>query len=257
VRNRAKIGKIMIRFLEEVSLNTWPALHTQHFDGWILRFANGYTRRANSVSPLYPSALPALQKIAYCEKIYNAQGLPTVFKLTSAAQPENLDELLAEQGYRHDAQTSTQTLDLENMAAPQTDNVRLTEQLTDDWLAAYCRMTNVAERNIAPMKAILNGIVSAHCFATHSVEGEPTSFGVAALERGYLILFDIVTGAEFRNRGLAREVILSLLRWGKANGARHAFLQVMIDNPPALHLYEKLGFREVYQYWYRVKSFEG
>jgi N-acetylglutamate synthase len=246
----------MIRFLEEISLNTWPAQHTQHFDGWILRFADGYTRRANSVSPLYQSVLPILQKIAQCEQIYNAQGLNTVFKLTNAAQPENLDELLAQQGYRHDAQTSTQTLDLETIAAPQTDNVRLTEQLTDDWLAAYCRLNNVAERNIASMTSILNRIPSPHCFATYPVDGEPASLGGAALERGYLILFDIVTGAAFRNRGLARDVILSLLHWGKANGARHAFLQVMIDNPPALHLYEKLGFREAYQYWYRVKSLE-
>lgn len=246
----------MIRFLEEISLNTWPALRTQHFDGWVLRFANGYTRRANSVSPLYPSALPALQKIAYCEELYGAQGLPTVFKLTSAAQPENLDELLAGQGYRRDAQTSTQTLNLENIPAPQTDSVILTEWLTDDWVTAYCQLNNVAERNIGPMMGILNNIPSPHCFATYELQGEAASFGAAALERGYLILFDIVTVAEFRNRGLARHMILSLLHWGKAQGARHAFLQVMVDNPPALHLYEKLGFREVYQYWYRVKALD-
>jgi hypothetical protein len=27
----------------------------------------------------------------------------------------------------------------------------------------------------------------------------------------------------------------------------------MLDNGPALRLYSKVGFREVYQYWYRVK----
>jgi ribosomal protein S18 acetylase RimI-like enzyme len=104
------------------------------------------------------------------------------------------------------------------------------------------------------MTGILNNIPSPNCFAIYVLDGEAASLGAAALERGYMILFDIVTVAEFRNRGLARHVILSLLHWGKANGARHAFLQVMIDNATALHLYEKLGFREVYQYWYRVKS---
>ena len=42
----------MIRTLEELSMNALPALQTMLYGGWVLRFANGYTRRANSINPI-------------------------------------------------------------------------------------------------------------------------------------------------------------------------------------------------------------
>jgi ribosomal protein S18 acetylase RimI-like enzyme len=44
-----------------------------------------------------------------------------------------------------------------------------------------------------------------------------------------------------------------LLSWAKQQGAQKTYLQVMLNNAPALRLYEKLGFKEAYQYWYRLK----
>ena len=45
------------RRLEEVAMNAWPALQQMLFDGWIVRFAQGYTKRANSVHPRLASDL--------------------------------------------------------------------------------------------------------------------------------------------------------------------------------------------------------
>src|SRR4051812_28687177 len=97
----------LIRDMEERSINAWPALQTLLYDGWVLRFSNRYTRRANSVNPLYPSTLGINQKISACEQFYGRHGLNTVFKMTAQSTP-GLDALLAEQGYWPDAHTSVQ-----------------------------------------------------------------------------------------------------------------------------------------------------
>ena len=45
--------KDKIRFLEEIASNGYIALNGMQYDGWILRFSNGYTGRANSISVLF------------------------------------------------------------------------------------------------------------------------------------------------------------------------------------------------------------
>src|SRR5260221_12454053 len=108
----------MIRFIEELSLNALPSQQTVYYDGWIVRFANGYTRRANSVNPLYPSTIPLEEKIEYCEALYGSKGQSTIFKLTSAVQPESLPEFLSRRGYIQDALTSVQTASLDDLPMP-------------------------------------------------------------------------------------------------------------------------------------------
>lgn len=58
-------------------MNTRLSLQTLLYDGWILRSANGYTRRANSINPIYPPEINVNDKIEYCSKLYESKGLRT------------------------------------------------------------------------------------------------------------------------------------------------------------------------------------
>lgn len=241
----------MITAMEELALNAWPADQTLLYDGWVIRFAGGYTRRANSILPLYPSSINLDEKLAFCERVYREQKLNPVFKLTSAACPANLDENLAAKGYRKDALTSVQVLALETVKARTAHGTEFQENLSDEWLDGFCGMSAVSKTHRQALQRILLNIIPRHCFASIKVDGKLVACGLGVLQAGHIGLFDIVTQEAFRGRGYGRQVVESLLAWGRQNGASHSYLQVMLNNPPALHLYAKIGFMETYQYWYR------
>jgi N-acetylglutamate synthase len=241
----------MIRQIEELSFNAWPALQTLMFDGWVIRFANGYSQRANSINPIYDSTIDIEEKIRFCEQIYRDRNLPVVFKITSAVHPENLDAVLKASGYQTDSRTSVQMLESINKHSIQ--GVELNESFTEEWLDGLCRLNNINEERQLTLRQMLGNIVPQKCFAAIRQHGQGIAYGFGVLQNEYVGLFDVVTDASFRNQGYGRRLVSGLLTWGKQNHARKAYLQVMLNNPPALHLYSKLGFQEAYQYWYRKK----
>ena len=88
--------------LQEILMNTWPAQHYYFLNGWILRFTEGVTSRANSVFPLnYTGDRSKLDRdINFVEKAYQAYGLPTIFTIPDYFEPNNLDVKLLEHGYK-------------------------------------------------------------------------------------------------------------------------------------------------------------
>ena len=244
----------MIQRLEELSINAWPATQTLLYDGWVLRLASGYTRRANSVNPLYPSTLDVDQKLETCRSFYRSRGLPLIIKLTSAVYPSNLDGLLAERGFQHEALTSMQTLDLNGLGpcGEGRGSLLLYPGFSEDWLDDFYRISQSPGTNRAAHRAILQNLIQDAAYCTLRVGGQAAACGLAVLEDGYLGVYDVATHPEYRRQGCALRVMQNLLSWGKERGARSAYLQVMKNNPPALNLYARLGFREQYVYWYRV-----
>jgi len=244
----------MITTIEELSLNAWAPRQTMLYDGWVIRLANGYTKRANSVNPLYPSNIDIDEKLKFCESLYREKNLPVVFKLTPTVYPHDLDNGLDKKGYQKDSPTSVQTADLEVSDLQVAATAELQESLSNEWLGNFCAMGAMSESHRETLREILLNIVPRRCFVSLTSKGRVVACGLGVLQSGYIGLFDIATDPNFRRRGYGQEVVTSILAWGKEHGAKMAYLQVMLNNPPALHLYAKLGFREQYQYWYRIKT---
>ena len=244
---------IDIRRLEELSMNAWPAPRQVVHDGWVLRFGGGYTGRANSVHPLDDGSSDLAEKIAFCEAAYRRAGIPPLFKMTAAARPAGLDDTLERLGYRAFNHTVVQVKYLAGESGFGGDGITAYDRADENWVGPLVRFREIPPHHADVLRAILGALRVPARFATASEGGEVVACGLAVQEGDWVGLFDIVTRPDCLRRGHATRVIRDLLGWAGARGAGRAYLQVTRTNAAALRLYEKLGFREAYPYWYRVK----
>jgi ribosomal protein S18 acetylase RimI-like enzyme len=246
----------LISHLEELAANAWPAEVVQVVDGWRLRFSRNVTRRANSVWPNGAGDHHSLvKKLALVEDFYARRGCPARYQICPAAQPADLDEILAARGYTSDAHTAVQIAPLETALAPATSHypysVSIRETFDEPWFDAYCQAEQVSVHAAEARRGILQRIGPRTGYALSHLEGQIVAVGLGVVERDWLGLFSLVTFPEFRRQGAATAVIHALAQWGQRYGASQIYLQVMADNAPALALYARLDFETLYHYHYR------
>jgi N-acetylglutamate synthase len=243
----------MIRRFEEISNNAWPALQTLQYDGWILRFANGVTKRSNSVNPLYPSTIDPDKKISYCEHLYASRNIPVCFKVTAGTEPPDLDHKLASRGYSILSNISFQTMTISKIPPEPIHEVNIDVELKPHWIDEFIRMNEFDAARKTTYMSIMNQVYLPKCMISLVRNNQTIGVGLGVVEGNFIGLFDIVVDKAYRNTGLGYLIVENILRWGRKQGADTAYLQVLTNNFPAIRLYDKLGFKEAYQYWYRVK----
>ena len=248
------MDKQFIQQIEQASRAAWRALEEEHIANWILRFANGYTKRANSVNVIDDCSANIEQTIDACEKAYAARGLPPIFRITPLAPPE-LDHALARRDYQQIEPSRVLVLDLENRLTQPATNARNLD--LDAWIRAYCQLTQSSIEKHQTHREILRANPAPKFLAVIEHAGQPVACGLGVLTDDYFGIFDVVTDAQQRNRGYGRALMSNLLHWARDRGATRAYLQVTSANAPARHLYAKLGFADAYEYWYRIPAPSG
>lgn len=248
----------LIRSIEELSINALPSLYTQLYDGWVLRLSDGLTRRANSINPLYTGSLPLDEKITYCEDLFRRRDRAPVFKMTPVTKPTLIDALTAH-GYKLDAGTSLQTLRLgssDGWIAFKSDLFKMTftNRVTTAWIDDQIAFHEPGERARLTTRAAYELIIPHAAYFRLAFDGVPVAASLGVIERGWMGLYGIVVDEKMRGRGIGTELVRRMLGYGAAFNVTHAYLQVFTSNAPAIRLYNKIGFEEVYQYRYFQKQ---
>ncbi|MFC1525206.1 GNAT family N-acetyltransferase [Candidatus Latescibacterota bacterium] len=245
------------RTLEERALNAWPALRQSLFDGWILRFSEGYTKRANCVVPFYPGVGGAGDKIARCERTYAQHQLPPIFKILPFCEPRALDDALASRGYVREDETLVQSvaLPVSTVETPVSERPTVIHgEAPRSYLEAYARLNGISAIQLPRVSAILAQSAGEVGYAAVMEGGQVVACGLGIVEGDHLGLYGVATDTAHRRRGLGAGLVKDLMVWASQRRARQAYLQVRVSNHAARSLYRKLGFTPAYRYWYRVSA---
>ena len=240
----------LIQALESRLINAWPAFEIEVADGWILRFAEGYSKRANSATPLLPGAVLDPPLVDHVLRAFEERAVSPCFRLTGIEDP-SADEVLAGKGLVQ----FDPSLCLVARVGPECEvdpSVLIRPAAKPAWIAAAAGAYGGEKANADRLGRIVRMIRQPAAFATLSLEGEEAAWGLAVAERGYVGLYDIVVSPGLRGLGLGRRLVTSLMAWGRQLGASQAYLQVREANEVAAGLYASLGFTRAYRYTHRV-----
>ncbi len=231
----------------------WPAHTEVPVDGWIARLSSGVTQRANSVLPLAaPADLAAtLDRV---EQLYRAHGVTPSFQIGPNAQPEHLDEVLAERGYQAGSQANIDIAAVEDVLAAlahsDSAQVRVSGEPDADWMDLWW---SVDARGDEAAKAVAHQILLGGDarYAIRRDEHGPSAIGRLALVGDWAGLYCLAVRPDARRTGQAGAIIRALLEQARDQGVRQVWLQVLVDNHGARALYRRLGFHTAAEYHYR------
>jgi ribosomal protein S18 acetylase RimI-like enzyme len=243
----------MILELEERAFRAWPAEQVHVVDGWRMRYNRGVTRRASSVWPNRCDGTLSLdRRIEAVETFYGERGAEALYQITSAAQPSDLDVVLAARGYHHEAPVAVEVARAEDACAarPPGIAVHLEARVSAAWFeisAMQGRFAAVADT----YRALLDRLDGRALYALAEIDGSPAAVGLGVTDGAWLGVFSMHTLAAHRRRGLGAAVLGALASAAHERGLTGLFLQVEVANEAARALYRKAGFRESYRYHYR------
>ena len=199
----------MIRFLEKIAADAFVGLEEILYDGWELRFTQGFTGRANSVQIREASTIELPKKVAFCEKAYARHDLPCMFKLTDA--DGELISYLEQRGYR-----VTKPTDVMLLALDQTDAGCDAQEVSagvyfsatpEGWFESYFAFENMQDKTKQELTKKIHAKVAVdQVYIRVMHEEKVAAVASLAIESGYSLLHNVVVSPNLRGIGLYRFV---------------------------------------------------
>ncbi|MCA9016589.1 MAG: GNAT family N-acetyltransferase [Gammaproteobacteria bacterium] len=234
--------------------NAWPAIEEKPLSYGVLRFSQGYTRRANSLIVNPGCQCNYAEVVADAEKFFSERDVPVRICLSFTRSMSGLDRFLQATGYELMSPSLVMGRRIEGVTAslPDEGQVRLDAA---SWLAVYNSIIPLPASHRDAQRQILARIDDENCFLVIvDHQGNPAGCALGVLRGSTLCIFNVATIPARRRQGVGCRLVQGLLDWGGENKADQALLQVAQANPAAVALYRKMGFEILYRYGFRERG---
>lgn len=235
--------------LEERFLNAMAVPEQMLYDNWLLRYAPHDVKRSRSINILAASRLPLDEKLDYCELFHRTWGQAPLYRLTSLHDTD-IDDALSTRSYRRFDESIVMTVRLETQPAPPPD-LRFEPMDAHRFVqVAGTLRSGSPESRAAHLRRLRYSPLPQFRLSAWQ-DDSLLGIGLSMREDEWTGLFDLRVDAGRRRQGYGRALCRYLMEQARLWGSEHAWLAVEAENEPAVRLYQSLGFREAYRYWYR------
>lgn len=230
--------------LENLCADAWPALVDEPLGAWRLRFAQGFSNRANSALAVGDPQVPLDAALARVRAFAAAHGIiPRLQTPIGSPWSRAVQDVgwVLDAEHAAGAEVAVMVTDLTASADPPF----LPAEPDADWWSVGGGPAHETERRV------LTGPATAG-FGVERRDGRPVGAIRAVVVEDHLYLSRLETVPRARRTGVAARLTAAACAWGHAHGARWGVLQVALDNAGALAFYRREGWREHHRYHYLV-----
>jgi hypothetical protein len=186
--------------LERSMLTSWPALSTS-FDGeWVIRLADGVTRRANSVTCLGADATDLERRIDRVEAIFERHGQPPVFRISPLAPPA-LTRALDERGWSRFDESIVMaggTAAFDHEGAETGHGIQIAARPDAAWLEGCCRIDGLSRGKAATLALMLERLVPEAGYGRLLADDRIAALAMAVIDHELIGLFEVMTARNQR-----------------------------------------------------------
>ncbi|MET8998961.1 GNAT family N-acetyltransferase [Amycolatopsis sp. Hca4] len=232
--------------LEITCSKAWPPLVEDPLGEWRLRWADGFTGRANSALAVGDPHRPLGEALrAVCDFAHD-RAIPAMVQVVRDSPNERA---IAAAGWvpatGHGAGHEVVVLTAPLHPAPATPGVTVRDEPPPGWWELVVRP---GEDSPAARQVLTGGKVG---YGAATAGGTLAGVVRGAVVEDWLHVGRLEVAPVFRRRGLASALMGAVRTWGAEHGAVHSVLQVAEGNTGALALYAGLGYvpRHRYRYW--------